>query len=449
LWESKTDNIMANTLFLQPSSPLDNSNPNYARATGGAVFSDYSQTASGTLTVAETDSLVKGGVSAAIADAQAVFSNDPNFSALFTDSVVIGIGGTSQGSSSSEAKVIASFSVAQNQTFSFDFAAGLQLQAKEIENPNAEYNQAEGKTSFLVLDTSDAKRPKVLDYFGMNGKLISSEQIGDLNFRYSRDNHVTITNQQKTTDIDGNNGVDFVTGAASGKYQRQFESDTNITIVELNNSDTKFKQDTVIGKLGSDVTYGTIWNDKIDGTKDADGKTTKGQEGDHQLKGNNNADKIYGSLGDDQIHGEEGDDILEGGSGNDKLDGGDGNDQLYGSYDNDTLTGGSGNDTLVGGVGNDVMWGDQGNEFFLFQNGDSLLTGELDVIKDFKVDQDQMGLQGWGTINASDLLGGIATSPFQISDTQDGTLLSSSSGGKVLLSGVNSTQLSAQNFMFA
>lgn len=440
---------MANTLFLQPSSPLDNSNPNYARATGGAVFSDYSQTASGTLTVAETDSLVKGGVSAAIADAKALadFSNDPNFSALFTDSAVIGIGGTSQGSSSSEAKVIANFSVAKNQTFSFDFATGLQLQAKEIENPEAEYNQAQGKTSFLVLETSDAKKPQVLDYFGMNGKLISSERIGDLKLGSSR--NVTIANQQKNTDIDGNNGIDFVTGTAGGTYQRQFNSDTNITIVELNTSDTKFKQDTAIGKLGSDVTYGTIWNDKIDGTKDADGKTTKGKEGDHQIKGNNNIDKIYGSLGDDQIHGEEGDDILEGGSGNDKLDGGDGNDKLYGSDDNDTLTGGSGNDTLVGGVGNDVIWANQGNDFFLFQNGDSLLTGELDVIKDFKVDQDKMGLQGWGTMNASDLLAGIATSPFQISDTKDGTILSSSSGGKVLLEGVKSTQLSANNFMFS
>jgi len=154
-------------------------------------------------------------------------------------------------------------------------------------------------------------------------------------------------------------------------------------------------------------------------------------------------------LGDDRINGKGGDDILEGGSGKDKLDGGDGNDKLYGSYDNDTLTGGSGNDTLVGGVGNDVMWGDQGNEFFLFQNGDSLLTGELDVIKDFKADQDQMGLQGWGTINASDLLRGIATSPFQIGDTKDGTILSSSSGGKVLLESVKLTQLSANNFMFS
>jgi len=99
---------MANTLFLQPSSPLDNSHPNYSRATGGAVFSRYSQAASGILTVAETDALVKGGVSAAIADAKALadFSNDPNFSALFTDSVVIGIGGTSQGSSSSEGDIL-------------------------------------------------------------------------------------------------------------------------------------------------------------------------------------------------------------------------------------------------------------------------------------------------------------------------------------------------------
>jgi hypothetical protein len=59
-----------------------------------------------------------------------------------------------------------------------------------------------------------------------------------------------------------------------------------------------------------------------------------------------------------------------------------------------------------------------------------------------------MGWQGWGTIHASDLLGGSATSPFQLSDTNDGTLLSSSSGGKILWEGVKSTKLSAKNFMF-
>ncbi|WRH67566.1 MAG: hypothetical protein RSE13_04140 [Planktothrix sp. GU0601_MAG3] len=89
---------MPDTLFLQPISSLDYPQPNYASAAGGAVFYNYSQTASGILTASETETLVNGGVSAAIADAQAVFSNDPNFSALFTDSAVIGIGGASQGS---------------------------------------------------------------------------------------------------------------------------------------------------------------------------------------------------------------------------------------------------------------------------------------------------------------------------------------------------------------
>lgn len=437
---------MPNTLFLQAISPISNPNPNYASAQGGAVFYNYSQPASGTLTNSETETLVKSGVSTAIADAQAVFSNDPTFSVLFTESAVIGLGGAAQGSSSSSAKVIANFSVGKNQTFSFDFAAGLQLEAKEIENPKAEYNQAKGKTSFVVLDTSDAKKPKVLDYFGMNGNLITSEHIGDLNLGSS--GLVTITNQKKTNDINGNNGKDFLTGEATGNYRRQFNRDTNITIAEVNTSDSKFLQDTFIGKLGSDVIYGTMWNDKIDGTTNADGKKTKGEDGDRQLNGTNGADKIYGSLGDDQIYGQGGDDILEGGSGNDYLNGGDGNDKLYGSDGNDTLIGGSGSDILVGGIGNDVMSGNQGNDLFLFQNGDSFLTGELDIIQNFKADQDRIGLQGWGTIHASDLLGRSATSPFQISDTKDGTLLSSSSGGKILLEDVKSTKLSAKNFMF-
>lgn len=421
---------MPNTLFLQPISPGDNPNPNYASATGGAVFSNYSQAASGTLTSADTDTLVKGGVSAAIADAQAVFSNDPNFSALFTDSAVISLGEASQGSSSSEAKVVANFSIAKNQTFSFDFATNLQLQAKEIEDRKTEYNWAQGKTSFLILETADFKKPKVLDYFGMNGKLISADRMAELKVRTPRkQDYITITDRNQSTDIDGNNGQDFVTGSTTGHYQRKFNRDLNITIVELNTSDTKFKQDALIGKLGSDVTYGTISNDSINGTQ--------------------GANKIYGSLGDDKIHAHGGEDILEGGLGNDWLDGGDKNDKIHGSDGDDTLIGGPGDDTLVGGSGNDLMRGNSGKNLFLFKNDDSLLTGEFDIIKEFKADQAKIELKGWGTMNASDLLAGTATSPFQISDTPDGTLLTSSSGGKVLLEGIKVNQLKPENFLFS
>jgi serralysin len=421
---------MANTLFLQPISPLDSANPNYASATGGAIFSQYSQAASGFLPTSETDTLVKSGVSAAIADADAVFSNDPNFSALFTESAVIAIGEASEGSSSTEAKVVANFSVAKNQTFSFDFATDLRLQAKEIEDRKAEYNWAQGKISFLVLETSDVKKPKVLDYFGMNGKLISSDRMGDLKFRYSqRQNHITLTERNQSTDIDGNNDNDAVTGSALGHYERKFNRDINITIVELNTSDTKFKQDALIGKLGSDVTYGSIWNDSINGTQ--------------------GANKIYASMGNDKIHAHGGDDIVEAGLGNDWLDGGDKNDRLYGSDGDDTLIGGPGDDTLVGGQGNDMIKGNSGKDLFLFKNDDSLLTGEFDVIKDFKADKGKIELKGWGTINGSDLLAGNSTSPFQIGDTADGTLLTSSSGGKLLLEGVKVNQLKPENFLFS
>ena len=418
---------MANTLFLEPSSPISNPNPNYAFATGGAIFSNYNQAASSILTDGQTDTLVKGGVAVAIADAQAEadFSNDPNFSDLFTVSAVIGIDGASQGSSSSEAKVIGNFSIAKNQTFSFDFAAGLEIKAKEIENPNTEYNQAQGKTAFVVLDISDVNKPKILDYFGVKGKLISSEKIGDLKFGSSR--NVTITDRNQTTDIDGNNGIDSLTGEAIGNYQRQFNRNLNISIVQLNTSDTKFKQDTFIGNLGSDVIYGTIGKDRLDGTKDAD--------------------KIYGSLGNDKIYGKQGNDILEGGSDNDDLNGGKGNDKLYGGDGDDDLNGDEGDDTLIGGIGNDALKGGQGQDLFVFLKGDSWLTGELDTIADFKVAEDKIQFQGWGNLNPSDWLqSGIAQG--QITDTKDGVVLTSDSGGKILLSGVNLNQLSANGFIF-
>ncbi len=274
----------------------------------------------------QADTLVKDGVTEAIADAQALFFNDPAFSYLFSDTIGIGLDGSYQGSAKSTTKVIANFSVGAKQTFSFNFAADSSLTAKEIENPKAEYNQAKSRTGFLVLDMSNINKPKVLDYFGMRGNLISSKEIGDIKFHSSR--KVTLDNSDRNKDIDGNNGTDFVTGNASGTYQRRFAQDKKITIVEINESDVKFKKitiveinesdvkfkgDTLIGNLGTDVTYGTIGKDN--------------------LIGSNYADKIYASLGNDRIQGKKGDDILEGGQGNDTLNGGEGNDQLHGSWE--------------------------------------------------------------------------------------------------------------------
>ncbi len=409
--------MASQTLFLQPTNTISNPNPNFAKATGLTVFSNYSQ-ASGDLTFALAETLVKGGVAVAIAEAKAIFNNDPTFSALFTDSTGIGLEGPYAGSANSETKVVANFAVGANQTFSFDFSADLALTAKEIENPDTEYNEAQSKTAFLVLDTKDPNKPQVLDYFGIRGKLISSKQIGQLKF--SRSRNVKIASRDQTTDVNGNNGQDFLTGKYVGTYQETFKRDTKITLVEINASAVTFLGDTLIGNLGKDVIYGTINNDKLNGTDDAD--------------------KMYGSLGDDRLDGNKGDDILEGGEGNDRLNGGQGNDKLYG---------GSGDDILIGGRGSDILVGGDGYDQFVFKRGDSL-NSDLDVIQDFQVGIDKIVLQNWGNLNPDQWLKEMF-SQGNITNTKDGVLFKFDSGrneGTLLIAGVSSNQINSQSIVF-
>ncbi|MEH2332699.1 calcium-binding protein [Nostoc sp.] len=357
--------------------PKPDPSPNFVTAEGDATFSNYSEGTSSILTATQADTLVQGGITAAIAEAKASF--DPTFSSLFTQAAVVGLSGQFEGTSDSEAKVLASFAVGRNESFSFDFSADLELTAKEIENPDVEYNKGQSTTTFLVLDTTNPNKAKVLDYFGIQGKLVSSDQIGDLKFGRSR--NVTIDSRDKDSDIDGDNGTDFLNGNAVGTYDRNFNRNTNLTIVKINTSSVELAGDTLIGNLGTDVIYGTIRKDN--------------------LRGTNGADKLYASLGDDKLSGNRGNDDLDAGQGNDSLNGGDGNDTLYGGKGNDTLNGGGGNDVLVGGDGNDT---------FTFKRTDSLLKKDFDVIQDFQVGVDKLVLNGWG-------------SQGNITDTNDGALL--------------------------
>ncbi|MEH2000532.1 MAG: calcium-binding protein [Nostoc sp.] len=383
-----------------------NPNPNFVTAQGKTLFSNYSNSPTGTLTNAQTQTLVKGGLGVAIAEAQAsFFKKDSTFSTLFTDASVIGLDGQFTGNSDSETKVLATFKVGANQTFSFDFSADLELTAKEIENRKVEYNKAQSKTAFLVLDTKNPNKPIILDYFGIQGNLISSDQIGDLTVGSS--SNVTINIRNEDSDIDGDNGNDFLNGTAVGTYQRYFSRSSSIAVVEINTSNVKLAGDTLIGNLGKDVIYGTIWNDNLTGT--------------------NGADNIYASLGDDKLYGKKGNDTLDAGQGNDSLDGGDGNDTLYGGLGNDVLIGGSGNDVLVGGDGNNT---------FIFKGKDTLLEKDFDVVQDFKVGIDKILLDGWGY-----KLGNIT-------DTKDGAVFKLGSAFNeqtILISGVSASQINSQS----
>jgi serralysin len=408
------------TLFLQPIvDPVLNPNPNFANAQGFAFFSNYSQKPSGTLTSIQGETLVKSGVAEAIIDANATFKSDPTFSLLFGNITGIGFGGSFEGSANVQTKVVASFAVGAKQNFSFNFSADIKLTAKEIENDKTEYNKATSKTSFVVLDTKDINKPTVLDYFGIQGKLISSDQISDFNLGVS--SHFTLKNYDKTTDINGNNGEDSLTVKVIGAYRNVFKGNSKITIVQINSSAVEFIGDTLIGNLGEDVIYGTIRND--------------------QLHGSDHADKIYGSFGNDRLDGYKGDDILEGGKGEDLLYGYQGDDKLYGGWDDDLLNGGDGNDVLIGGDGHDE---------FVFNHNDSLLKDEFDVIKDFQVGTDKIVFQGWGSMNADDWLNQMF-SQGKILDTEDGVIFNLNTELNqvtLLLSGVSSSQISSGSVIF-
>ena len=439
------------TLFLQPIvDPIPNPNPNFANANGVASFSNYSQKPSGTLTTTQVKTLVESGVATATVQAGSVFNTDPTFSLLFSDVTGIGLDGSFSGSANSEMQVIASFKVAAKKTFSFDFVADLALTAKEIENSAPEYNQAKGKIGFLALDTTNPDKPKVLDYFGIQGKLISSKHIADL--EYSKSSNVTIKSSPKTTDIDGDNGEDSLKVKSIGSYKKIFKYNTNITIVEMNASNITFLGDNLINNLGKNVIYGTV--------------------GEDNLKGSNSGDKIYVSLGNDKLDGKKGDDILEGGQGNDTLIGGQGN---------DSLNGGSGDDVLIGGEGDDVLVGGDGYDKFVFNVSDNLLTGKLagvqdllvgigidigidnlfnvsdkffksefDVIQEFKIGIDKIEFKGWGDINADSWLHEMF-SQGNIIDTKDGLLLNFHSGDTqetLLLSNVNSNHFNSNSLIF-
>ena len=117
--------MTSDTLFLTPRT--SNSKPNFANATGKAQFTNYSQAPAGTLTNAQVETLVKGGIATAIADAKSSFINDPAFSQLFSQSTVVGTEGAFQGSANSRTEVVGNFSVGAYQKFSFNFSAALEL----------------------------------------------------------------------------------------------------------------------------------------------------------------------------------------------------------------------------------------------------------------------------------------------------------------------------------
>ncbi|NJK36666.1 MAG: calcium-binding protein [Oscillatoriales cyanobacterium RM2_1_1] len=457
---------MANaTFFLQPTgSTVD---PMFANASGNITFTNYSHPASNNLNEGELEELVEGGVAVALADLSSTFINDPTFASLFTETFGEGEDEEFKIRARSSAEVTATFEVAAGETFSFDFNSDLSLEATEIENPNAAYIKAKSRTKFLILDTSNPDQPEVIDYFGLNSRLIPSEQFG--NVRVGSTN-VSLVAYEVEQDVNGNNDTDWINAFALGSYEHTFTADTQLSVIHFNESLTKLRGDTLIDKLGSDVTYGSIWRDNISGTNGNDkiytslGKdivngglgndTIEGGDDRDKLFGGNGQDKINGGEGNDVVRGEQGDDILRGGAGDDRIIGNQGSDQLNGDEGNDTLEGGLGNDNLNGDAGDDLLMGDRGSDQLIggagrdtFRFEAPLRRREFDTIVDFIPGEDIVEFKGFGLLNPEDWFNGIVSNGL-IQNTSVGAVFTASTGGQVLFEGLGISDLSGADFVF-
>jgi Ca2+-binding RTX toxin-like protein len=302
----------------------------------------------------------------------------------------------------------------------------------------------------------------------------------------------------------GDQGNDTIFGAAEEDYLDGGEGDDSITASSGN--DTLLGgtgSDTILGDAGSDSIDGGDGGDLLEGGSGND--TILCGTGDDVCLGGQDNDSIVGDVGNDSLSGDAGNDTIDGGDGLDTLNGGAGNDILTGGNFADLLNGDGGNDTISGDAGIDTLTGGSGadsltggtdtiNSFIqlttdsqtftarsstgVFAVGQTFTYGNrLDIITDFKAGAggDLLDIQGSGALPTSALgrtqtsVGGlVAGTNYFLSGTFVGniftvqaagaggssTMILQGTGGNfnanasaILLSGVNSSSLSASNFI--
>lgn len=197
--------------------------------------------------------------------------------------------------------------------------------------------------------------------------------------------------------------------------------------------------DTVSLSLGNDNVSGFDGNDNIRAGGGND--TVQGGSGNDTIIGGAGIDRLLGQAGNDFIRGGGGGDVLIGSRGADRIIGNGGADRINGGADNDTLAGGGGGDTLnggggadriVGGKGDDLMNGGGGPDVFVFGGADG-----NDVIRGYTDGQDRIEITS-GANNFAALT----------IEQAGGDALISFSNTVILLEGLNSSLLEADDFFF-
>ena len=212
----------------------------------------------------------------------------------------------------------------------------------------------------------------------------------------------------------GGSGNDSIAGNGADNLLQGSAGTDNIlgksgddTLIGGNDNDTlagNNGNDLLQGGNNDDILNGGNGNDELLGGTGND--TVRGLGNDDTLTGNIGDDNLFGGSGNDSLTGNDGTDILRGEAGEDILDGNDGNDNLFGGGSRDTLSGGEGADTLRGDAGADVIsggsdvdsiFGGTGRDTFVLAT--NLTTSDRDIIRDFTLGSDRLGVYNVSQIN--------------------------------------------------
>jgi Ca2+-binding RTX toxin-like protein len=269
----------------------------------------------------------------------------------------------------------------------------------------------------------------------------------------------------------GGAGADFVDGGDGVDTADNRMSEASVEIDLLNGfglggdaeGDFLSSIENVAGSQFGDVLIGDDGLNRLQGFDGND--QLSGGGGNDRLLGGSGADVITGGAGADTADystslvgvtvnlklnlGQGGDaegdtfvavENLSGSDFSDTLTGDDLNNRLSGVDGNDTLSGLGGIDYLVGGAGNDVMTGGAGADVFVFNLGSG-----RDTITDF-----------WAGTGRTDRIqfadgqfGSFAAVLSQAVDTSSGVVITVSADDSLSLSGLQISQLRADDFLFA
>ena len=288
---------------------------------------------------------------------------------------------------------------------------------------------------------------------------VTSTDVGEGMFAFSNAGDNTITGTTADEIITGGTGDDTLTGGGGSDTFRFAPGDGDDTITDFSTADdmidlTAFGQDVSFSDLTIAATAdgtGTVITLPGDdgGTITLQGVTATDLTADHFVFGtastpgtlfigNESETEYTGTEFADTIIGAEGNDTLDGGRGDDWIFGNEGDDNISGGEGNDVILGGAGDDTIAAGTGSNYVLGGAGADTFVVDSGQTLTT-----IGDFTDGEDQIdlsnisGITGFGDLTITNDNGTAVID------------LSSQGAGTIRLTGVDTADLDADDFVFA